>query len=42
MNESKIDERALLTCGGIENVDVGVDVGVIGASHLDEGRGGKN
>lgn len=30
------------TSGGVENVDVGVDVGVIGAGHLDEGRSGED
>ncbi len=32
----------MLTSGGVENVDVGVDVGVIGAGHLDEGGGRKD
>lgn len=35
------DERPL-TRGCVENVDVGVDVGVAGAGHLDKGRGGEN
>ena len=34
--------RALLTSGGVENVNVGVDVGVIGAGHLDEGGCGED
>lgn len=33
---------ALLTSGGVENVDVGVDVSVIGAGHLDESWGGED
>lgn len=37
-----ITTKVLLTCGGVENVNVGVDVGVIGAADLDRGRGGKD
>lgn len=32
----------MLTSGGVENVDVSVDVGVAGAGHLNKGRGGED
>lgn len=41
-SDCETDEGELLTGGGVENVDVGVDVGVIGAGHLDEGGGGED
>lgn len=37
-----MDEGAVLTSGGVEDVDVWVDVGVIGAGHLDEGGSGED
>lgn len=37
-----MDEGAPLTGGGVEDVDVGVDVGVIGAGDLERGGGGKH
>lgn len=38
----QVPGASILTGGGVEDVDVGVDVGVIGAGHLDEGRGGED
>lgn len=35
-------DEGLLTSGGVENVDVGVDVGVAGAGHLDKGGSGED
>lgn len=32
----------MLTSGGVENVDISVNVGVIGTGHLDKGRGGED
>lgn len=37
-----MNEGVLLTSGGVENVNVGVDVGVIGAGHLDKGGSGED
>lgn len=39
---SRVKCAAPLTVGAVENVDVGVDVGVTGACDLDEGGGGKH
>lgn len=37
-----MSDEWLLTSGGVENVDVSVDVGVAGAGHLDKGRRGED
>lgn len=42
LHKVKNEEAALLTAGAIQNVDVWVDVGVIGASHLDKGGRGED
>lgn len=40
-NKCNTDEW-LLTSGGVENVDISVDVGVTGAGDLNKGRGGED